>query len=205
MTKFLFQDEAFSFEAPRAAGFARYGGADLGEVLAIANAIGSAGTEDAWQREWAHAGARAQSLAEASLARGHRVSAREAFLRASNYFRTAEFFLRNNPTQDPAVKELFGLSRKTFAATTKLMDGPVEPIKISYTSTTLPGYLFVLRQGSRVADGRGGGGRSLPHGGHVPRAPSDARLARREVEGGSRPGRTPLGATCRFNSRPSFC
>lgn len=144
MTKFLFEDEAFSFEALRAAGFANYGGADLGEVLAIANAIGSTGTEDAWQREWARAGARAQSLAEASLARGHRVSAREAFLRASNYFRTAEFFLRNNPTQDPAVKELFGLSQKTFAAATKLMDGPVEPIKITYTSTTLPGYLFLV-------------------------------------------------------------
>lgn len=42
MTRFLFQYEAFSFEALRAAGFANHGGADLGEVLAIANAIGSA-------------------------------------------------------------------------------------------------------------------------------------------------------------------
>jgi hypothetical protein len=31
--KFLFRNESFSFEALRAAGFAVYGGADLGEVI----------------------------------------------------------------------------------------------------------------------------------------------------------------------------
>jgi len=31
--KFLFRNESFSFETLRTAGFATYGGADLGEVL----------------------------------------------------------------------------------------------------------------------------------------------------------------------------
>lgn len=31
--RFLFDDDAFSFETLRTAGFALYGGADLGEVL----------------------------------------------------------------------------------------------------------------------------------------------------------------------------
>ena len=34
------------------------------------------------------------AIADACLAAGHRVSAREAYLRASNYYRTAEFFRR---------------------------------------------------------------------------------------------------------------
>ena len=38
--KFLFDNESFSFETLRTAGFAAYGGADLGEVLATASHIG---------------------------------------------------------------------------------------------------------------------------------------------------------------------
>jgi hypothetical protein len=37
--KFLFDDESFSFKTLRTAGFAVYGGADLGEVLATARDI----------------------------------------------------------------------------------------------------------------------------------------------------------------------
>jgi hypothetical protein len=37
--KFLFDDASFAFEALRAAGFANYGGADLGEILVTARAI----------------------------------------------------------------------------------------------------------------------------------------------------------------------
>jgi hypothetical protein len=37
--KFLFDDEAFSFETLRSTGFAVYGGADIGEVLRTASDI----------------------------------------------------------------------------------------------------------------------------------------------------------------------
>ena len=37
--KFLFDNESFSFETLRAAGFANYGGAELGEVIVTARAI----------------------------------------------------------------------------------------------------------------------------------------------------------------------
>jgi hypothetical protein len=37
--KFLFEDDTFSFETLRTAGFANYFGADLGEVLATARQI----------------------------------------------------------------------------------------------------------------------------------------------------------------------
>src|SRR5690349_15317218 len=97
--KFLFEDESFSFEALRAAGFANYGGADLGEVLTTARAIPE-GDEGAWHREWKATAERVESLGRASLAAGHEVSAREALLRASNYSRTAEFYRRDDPAHD---------------------------------------------------------------------------------------------------------
>ena len=49
--KFLFDNESFSFETLRAAGFANYGGAELGEVIVTARAIPE-GDEPAWHREW---------------------------------------------------------------------------------------------------------------------------------------------------------
>src|SRR3984957_8505620 len=97
MMRFLFDDESFSFEVLRATGFAAYGGADLGEVLVTAAAITS-GDEASWQR--------VREIGEQALAPGHRVSAREAMLRASNYYRAAEFYLREKPAADPEVTAL---------------------------------------------------------------------------------------------------
>ena len=59
--KFLFDDESFSFEALRAAGFANYGGADLGEVIVTAGAIPE-GDEGAWHREWKATAQRVEAL-----------------------------------------------------------------------------------------------------------------------------------------------
>jgi alpha-beta hydrolase superfamily lysophospholipase len=109
----LFDDESFSYETLRAAGFANYGGADLGEVIVTARAIPE-GDEVAWHREWKATAQRVESIAHHSLAAGHGVSAREAFLRASNYYRTAEFYRRVDPFDDPEVHELSHRSRDTF-------------------------------------------------------------------------------------------
>lgn len=141
--KFLFEDESFSFEALRAAGFANYGGADLGEVLTTARAIPE-GDEVAWHREWKATAERAESLGRASLAAGHEVSAREALLRASNYYRTAEFYRRHDPAHDPEVIELSSRSRDAFVTAAALFDFGFESIEIPYENTTLPGYLYTV-------------------------------------------------------------
>src|SRR5277367_6613065 len=112
--KFLFDDEMFSFETLRAAGHGAYGGAELGEVLVTARAIPE-GDEAAWQQQWKATAERVEQLARQSLAGGHRVSAREALLRASNYYRAAEFFCREHPATDPEVRLLSARSRGTHA------------------------------------------------------------------------------------------
>lgn len=141
--KFLFKNESFSFETLRGAGFAAYGGSDLGEVLVTAKAIPE-GNESAWLKSWERTADRVAGLAEVSLARGHRVSAREAFFRASNYYRTAEFFKREDPDTDPDVARLSSRSRDTFVAAAKLLGTPFEIVRIPYEGTTLPGYLFLV-------------------------------------------------------------
>ncbi|MEV0673347.1 alpha/beta fold hydrolase [Mycobacterium sp. NPDC050441] len=139
--KFLFDDESFSFETLRAAGYANAGGADLGEILVTARAIPD-GDEAAWNREWKATAQRVEELGRQSLAAGHPVSAREALLRASNYYRTAEFYLRDDPSHDPEPKELFNRSRETFLEAMALFDFGFQHIAIPYQDTTLPGYLY---------------------------------------------------------------
>jgi pimeloyl-ACP methyl ester carboxylesterase len=141
--KFLFDDESFSFETLRAAAYANYGGADLGDVLVTARAIPE-GDEDAWCREWKATAERVEALGRQSQAAGHAVSAREALLRASNYYRTAEFYRRENPWEDAEAKDLFERSRATFLDAMTLFDFRFERVEIPYEDTTLPGYLYLV-------------------------------------------------------------
>jgi hypothetical protein len=140
---FLFKDYSFKFEALRAAGFAVDGGADINEVILTANAIPE-GDEEAWMREWEAVANRVNQWGDESLERGDKVSAREAFLRASAYYRSAEFYRRKDPTNDPNVLRLFGLSRQALIKAGKLLDGPFEEISIPYGEHKLPGYLFLV-------------------------------------------------------------
>jgi pimeloyl-ACP methyl ester carboxylesterase len=141
--KFLFDDESFSFEALRAACFANYGGADIGEVIATAGAIAE-GDEVAWHREWKATAQRVDALGRESLEGGHSVSAREALLRASNYYRTAEFYRRDDPWSDPEVAELSARARETFVTAMGLFDFTFAQVEIPYEGTTLPGYLYLV-------------------------------------------------------------
>ena len=139
--KFLFDDEAFSFEALRVTGCAPYGGADLGEVLVTARQIPD-GDEAAWHQYWKNLAERLHAAGTDALRAGHRVSARESLLRASNYYRTAEFYLRDHPADDPEVTLLSGRVRDTFADAASLLDPPAEALAIPFEGTSLPGYLF---------------------------------------------------------------
>jgi pimeloyl-ACP methyl ester carboxylesterase len=141
--KFLFENESFSFETLRAAGFANYGGADLGEILVTAAAIPE-GDEVAWHRQWKATAERVEQLGRDSLAHGRHVSAREALLRASNYYRTSEFFRRDDPVNDDEIQLLFERSRASFQDAMGLFDFGFEQISIPYQDTTLPGYLYLV-------------------------------------------------------------
>src|SRR5580692_2515295 len=91
----------FWFETKRAFGAGSYGASEFGEVLATITRIVS-GDADSWFNEWNATAERIAAEAQAQLANGHRVSARDSFLRATTYFRASEFFLHGNP-EDPRI------------------------------------------------------------------------------------------------------
>ncbi len=142
--KLHFRDPTFSFELLRAASYGPYGGSEIGEVLATARRIRE-GDFESWYREWSCVAERIEAIANASLKMGHSVSANQAFLRASNYYRTAEFFLAPD---DPRRIETYDKSRTTFWRFLELSGLCVDRVDIPYEGTTLPGYFY------RVDDSR---------------------------------------------------
>jgi len=135
----LFADDAqYWFETQRAFGAAEYGGSLFGEVLAMASRI-TPGDYDSWYDAWNGAADRIAKEAGNQLARNHRISARDSFLRATSYYQSSEFFLHGNP-KDPRIARAYRLSVDCYQQCAKLHDPLIEPIEIPYENTTLPGY-----------------------------------------------------------------
>ncbi|MGY1653193.1 alpha/beta hydrolase family protein [Geodermatophilus sp. SYSU D01119] len=134
------KDPQFDFELLRTMGQTAYGGAELGECLATARRVVE-GDYDSWYREWSDTAEWVHATGEAALARGHRVSARDAFLRSANYFRTAEFFLHGDPA-DPRIRTASRRGVEAFRRAAALCEPAIEVLEIPYEGTTLPAYLY---------------------------------------------------------------
>ena len=138
--KVVFEDEQLSFQLLRIMGTSVCGGADIGECLSTAYRI-EPGDFESWYAEWLATAERLLEEARGSLSRGHRVSAREAYLRASNYFRAAEFYLHGNP-DDPRIGELSKRSLECFDRFLEMSELPIEKVEIPHEGTVLPGYFY---------------------------------------------------------------
>jgi pimeloyl-ACP methyl ester carboxylesterase len=135
---FFPDNEEYWFEALRAFGSASYGAADFGEVMCTINRI-PAGDDETWYVEWNSLGERVFAEAEAMRAAGHLVSARDGYLRASNYFRTSEFFIHAKH-DDPRIYSAYEKSTSAYKLGCPLYPTPILPVEIPYENTTLPGY-----------------------------------------------------------------
>jgi hypothetical protein len=141
----LMKDELFEAQLLRALGYAPYGGADVGECLTAAGRV--AGTDLAsWHDAWSAVAARLATEAAASAASGQVASARGAFFRAANYFRTAGLFAMGSP-DGSRLTQSHRREVESFRRGAALLPLPPEIIRIPYEGSSLPGYFF------RAADG----------------------------------------------------
>ena len=138
--KTVFEDPQFSFQLLRILGSAEVGQADVGECLSTAHRI-KEGDFESWCREWLGTAQRVRAIADACIDKGHRASAADAYLRASSYFRTAEFFLHGNPG-DPRIRELSDQSRRCFGEGLRLSGTGFQQVEIPYERTALPGAFY---------------------------------------------------------------
>ncbi len=144
--KIYFDNPEFDGQFLRAIGYVPLG-AQVGEAWAIAAQI-QPGDTTSWFNAWSSYADRLYELAVKSRAAGHWVSARNAFLRASNYYRTSFIFMFALPV-DPRVVEAYDKQTEAFQNAAALFEPPIEILKIPYENATLPGY-FIKPDASAV-------------------------------------------------------
>jgi dienelactone hydrolase len=114
--------------------------ADLGEVMATA-ARTKSGDYDSWFNEWSATAKVARELGDAALRGGHVVTARKAFLRASEYWRQSFFFLRHD-IDDQRLQHAWQQHRSAFRAALPLLDCHAVATEIPFDGVSMTGYLF---------------------------------------------------------------
>jgi alpha-beta hydrolase superfamily lysophospholipase len=145
---FIFTDESFLFGFIRVLGSSSAGGADIGEAIAAAKKVKN-GDFYSWFTEWKRLADRSYFNAEKWEKEGSKISAREAYLRASSYYRTAGFYMDAPEDRD---KSLFA-ARKSKECFLKAINSLpyIKPVKIPYEKTTLPGYFIMSDSAKRKA------------------------------------------------------
>jgi pimeloyl-ACP methyl ester carboxylesterase len=123
-----------------ALGYIPYGGADFGEVQAVAKAVAD-GDESAYYEAWMSAADRMAAEAEDALAKGHRLGASELFLRASTFYSGSYHPIYGDPI-DPRLLAAFRKQVAAFDKGLALQDTPVLPKRIPFGDVSMPGYLI---------------------------------------------------------------
>jgi alpha-beta hydrolase superfamily lysophospholipase len=123
-------------------------GGHLGEIdwackgLQEAASQGPLGDGQAWCGAWTTLAENVEACAAGSARRGHTVSAREAYIRASIYFQWAEALLDPDDARAPA---LFGRHLTTFSRGAELMDPAVEVFEVPFGGAALTAYYVPAR------------------------------------------------------------
>lgn len=134
----VFQIRRFRVFLPTAARGVYHRQADAGECLATAARIKD-GDSESWFREWTATADRVRAIAEEAATKGHRVSARDAYLRAATYYSAATYSL--DGTKDPSrLRPTWETHRACWDEAAARFDPPIEKVSIPYEGTALEGY-----------------------------------------------------------------
>ena len=138
----VFEYDSFNFEFLNVLGGTYEQIADVGEAFAAAAGVVDYDFES-WVTNWTAMGDRLRAIGDEADARGRRVSAREAYARASNYYGVAYWFTLGT-SQPERLPILWEQSYTAFADFLSRLDRPVEPVQIPYENTTLPGFAVLV-------------------------------------------------------------
>ena len=134
----VFRNTYFDYNLAKFLGLATYSGAETGECFETAHRIVD-GDIESWTTAWLLTARRVETMAEKALEGGHKISAREAFLRATTYYQAAFFFVLD---VDERKTELYKKHVSCFQAAGALFDPPFETILIPYEDNFLPAYFL---------------------------------------------------------------
>lgn len=138
--KLYFDDAEFDGQLKRTATAALSGSADLGEMLVAAERI-TPGDNDSWWLVWSEMAERAENAARESASGQHLVSAAGAWLRATEYWRQAIFFIRHD-LDDERLQTGWQRHRAAFRAALPLLPWVTTIAEIPFGRGKMTGYLL---------------------------------------------------------------
>ncbi len=152
-----FEYKWYNLELLRLLGAAPYGGCDAAEFLELVASLKPNDADD-WNRKFLALAERTQSWGEEMQKNGHRAAAKGAFLRATNYFRCAQYLFPIMPEKDQQhFLALYHRSVSSFEQATKLMDHEVRRVRIPFqppeyraAPLKLPGWLHLPSDSQRL-------------------------------------------------------
>jgi dienelactone hydrolase len=144
----LTSDTHFDFEILRNLGFARYGGSDVSEVLKAGVSL-KTGDIESYHDVFEKLAVRIKKQADAINAAKHPISARDAYFRASNYFRAAEFFLHGKPN-DPRIRSLWDLQLSCFDKAIALLPQPGQRLLLKADGFDIPAIFYPAATGEKA-------------------------------------------------------
>ena len=134
--RYLFSDKQFHYQAFRTLGHAPYGGALPGEVMSLIPRIND---DESWKREWSTMAERCEAMAKKA---DDPISKGNSLLRASNYYRAAEFFIQPTGKDLKAKRELYRKSVKDFQEALQYLSIPHRIYRVPWENSTMLVYYF---------------------------------------------------------------
>jgi pimeloyl-ACP methyl ester carboxylesterase len=137
---YFFKNSAFEFVLLSTLGRAYFQGGNVGKVLWVIKQIEDGNYRNAYDNLVA-AGNESKGFAEDSLSRGHRESARQAYLWAMNFYDSAVYFA--DGTGDPTLAaKTWQMMDDCWLKGIGLFNPAIEQVSIAYEGTTLRGFYF---------------------------------------------------------------
>lgn len=144
MTTTFFTDPGMNSMARAMLGRAHTGAADVGEVLTTIDRI-TDGDNVSWEREWEATADRIATIGDDCLRRGHRVSGRNALLRAATYYAACVPVVDACDAPETVLARTFAAYRRCWEQYLALLDNPPERFDIPHEGSTMPGWFFAAR------------------------------------------------------------
>jgi len=138
----LSSDDSFHFEILRILGHARYGGSDIAEVLTAAGGI-EPGNFTSFSSTFLALAERTHSSVDSINPAQDRISLRDAFFSASNYYRAADFYLHGS-WADPLINDLWAKQAASFQTAISLLPVPGQLVSIKADGFEIPAIFYAV-------------------------------------------------------------
>lgn len=138
-------NKGWSHQINRAIVESHNGGGDFGEIDRAASQM-TVGDPESWHKEWMKMAEYVEALGSEAEKKTNLVTARQAFFRASNYYRLADFFLgRDDPREHATYRRQVNLFEKAGM----LCKPKIESVKVPFEGKSLHAYFIPSISGKR--------------------------------------------------------